>query len=189
MNFGFILGRLNRLKYKARDGVQTVMKANIVDALKLNNYVLINYRHPEVQSLINFYMSYYDTRRKGASVHSPRSYLPGNGWLVKTADRISISYDHVGKKVMFHVNRAVIQKEDKRNLVYYWFQQRSRLLTSEYLVKWYLFWDSPTLNRTDAALMRLTVALPDDADTARYDTYLVEFVKNFCPLLEEYIPS
>jgi EpsI family protein len=174
---------------KARDEVQTAMEANIVDALKLNNYVLINYRHPEVQSPINFYMAYCDTRSKGASVHSPRSCLPGNGWLVQTTDRISISYDHDGKEVMFHVNRAVIQKEDKRNLVYYWFQQRGRMLANEYLVKWYLFWDSRSLNRTDDALVRLAVALPGDADTAQYDAYLVEFVKNFYPLLEGYIPS
>src|SRR5438034_8174067 len=40
-----------------------------------------------------------------------------------------------------------------RSLVYYWFQQRGRDMTNEYLVKWYLFWDSLTRSRSDGAMV------------------------------------
>jgi EpsI family protein len=59
------------------------------------------------------------------------------------------------------VNRTVIALGESRQLVYYWFQQRGRVLTNEYLVKWYLFWDSLTRNRSDGSLVRLIVSLPE----------------------------
>ena len=67
------------------------------------------------------------------------------------------------------VNRALIQYGPQRQLVYYWFQQRGRVITNEYLVKWYLFWDSLTRNRSDGALVRLTVPLPEGSVEAQAD--------------------
>ncbi len=58
------------------------------------------------------------------------------------------------------VNRVVIQQGSTRQLVYYWFQQRGRDITNEYLVKWYLFWDSLTRRRTDGALVRVITPIP-----------------------------
>lgn len=52
---------------------------------------------------------------------------------------------------------------DERMLVYYWFMQRGRYLTNEYLVKWYIFWGSITQQRTDGALVRLVMPVPDPA--------------------------
>ena len=53
------------------------------------------------------------------------------------------------------VNRVVIAKGSSRQLVYYWFDQRGRQMTNEYGVKWMIFWDALTRNRTDGALVRL----------------------------------
>ena len=62
------------------------------------------------------------------------------------------------------VNRVIIGLGDDRQLVYYWFAQRGRMLTNEYLVKWYIFWDALTRNRTDGALVRLTTFV-DESDS------------------------
>jgi hypothetical protein len=40
------------------------------------------------------------------------------------------------------VNRVLIQKDRQKQLVLYWFKQRDRILSNEYLVKLYLFWDA-----------------------------------------------
>ena len=52
------------------------------------------------------------------------------------------------------VNRVVISQGDERQLVYYWFKQRDRTVTNEYLVKWYMLWDSLFRSRSDGALVR-----------------------------------
>ncbi len=49
------------------------------------------------------------------------------------------------------VNRAVIVHGDERELMYYWFPQRGRDITNDYLLKWYLLWDAITRDRTDGA--------------------------------------
>jgi EpsI family protein len=76
-----------------------------------------------------------------------------------------------------------------RQLVYYWFQQRSRIITNEYLAKWYLFWDSLTRNRSDGALVRLVVPLGDGEQTSNADTDLAQFAAELAPTLEEYVPQ
>jgi EpsI family protein len=73
------------------------------------------------------------------------------------------------------VNRALIQLGAQQQLVYYWFQQRGRVITNEYVAKWYLFWDALTRNRTDGALVRLVVALPLGRSPSAADQQLTEF--------------
>ena len=58
------------------------------------------------------------------------------------------------------VNRVVIQQGESRMLVYYWFQQRGRVITNEYAAKWYMFVDALTKQRTDCALVRLMTVVP-----------------------------
>ena len=83
----------------------------------------------------------------------------------------------------------MIQKGESRQLVYYWFQQRGRDLWSEYLVKWFIFWDALTRNRTDGALVRLTTALAPGEDLAEADERLTTFAALARMELERYIPG
>ena len=86
-------------------------------------------------------------------------------------------------------NRLLIRKGEYGQLVYYWFDQRGRNITNEYLVKWYLFWDSLTLGRTDGALVRLTTTLQPGEDVAKADKRLTEFARLINPTLSQYIPE
>jgi EpsI family protein len=88
-----------------------------------------------------------------------------------------------------HVNRAVIQQGDQQQLVYYWFQQRGRNITSEYLVKWYMFVDSVTRRRTDGALVRLVTPIGKGESLAAGDSRLVEFSAGVLPMLDAYLPD
>ncbi len=88
-----------------------------------------------------------------------------------------------------NVNRAIIEYGTERQLVYYWFQQRGRVITNEYLVKWYLFWDSLTRSRTDGALVRLITRMPDSDLDGAADRELAELASAIAPMLEEYVPG
>lgn len=74
-------------------------------------------------------------------------------------------------------------------MVYYWFQQRGRAVTNEYVVKWLIFWDSLTRNRTDGALVRLVVPVPDGVELAAAESQLVEFLRDFHGVLGRHIPD
>ena len=87
------------------------------------------------------------------------------------------------------VNRLLIQKGEDRQLVYYWFQQRGRVMTNEYLIKWYLFWDALTMNRSDGALVRLITPSPRGEDLATADQRMTGFLQRVVGRLPKYIPD
>jgi EpsI family protein len=168
-------------------GTQERMEQNYVDALKFDDYLLADYAAAALTP-VNLYVAYYASQRKGASVHSPRTCIPGGGWKIRELTTHEI--DGVSLKDQpLRVNRTLIQRGDDRQLVYYWFQQRGRVLTNEYLVKWYLFWDALTRSRTDGALVRLTTPIPAGADPPEADAVLSAFAQAVAKPLERFIPN
>jgi EpsI family protein len=87
------------------------------------------------------------------------------------------------------VNRALVELGSQRQLVYYWFLQRGRIITSEFVVKWYLFWDAVTRHRTDGAMVRLVTSVPLGSNEAAADRELTEFATRIAPQLPAYVPN
>jgi EpsI family protein len=133
-------------------------------------------------------VAYYASQRKGSSIHSPRSCIPGGGWRITEFTRRSFPEISIGKDNLT-VNRLVIQMGTTKQLVYYWFLQRGRIITNEYLVKWYLFWDALTRNRTDGALVRLTTTVSSESDIDEADRELTDFAKTISLDLSKYVPD
>lgn len=165
-------------------GKQDSLEQIYLDQLKLDDYVITNYRNDK-DRVVNFYVAYYASQRKGQSAHSPRSCIPGGGWKMTELS----TYQVPGLDKPLFVNRTVIKLGDAKQVVYYWFQQRGRNLTNEYMVKWYIFWDAMTKNRTDGALVRLTTPIGKDESVEDGDKRLAEFTREFHPLMGEYIPG
>lgn len=168
-------------------GKRGSLESIYLDALKLSDYIIADYTG-KGQRPVNFYVAYYDTQRKGVSAHSPKSCLPGGGWRIREFDQKAIDGATVAGKPLM-VNRTVIQMGEVRQLVYYWFQQRGRVITNEYLVKWYLFWDALTRQRTDGALVRLTTIVPPGQDISESDRLLQSFARDVNTELGKYIPE
>lgn len=158
-----------------------------LDVLKLDDYIISDYSNGEGER-VNFYAAYYASQRSGESAHSPRSCIPGGGWLIKDLSQINITAAEINGGPL-KVNRLIIRKGDFVQLVYYWFQQRGRNITGEYAVKWYLFWDALTKNRTDGALIRLTTFVPPGKDIREADRVLKKFTGDVVPVLNKYIPD
>ena len=163
------------------------MEQIYIDALKFDDYLLADYTSGQ-SGPVNLYIAYYGSQRKGESVHSPRSCIPGGGWRIQSHDQVDIKDVNISG-VPLRVNRILIQKRDTVEVVYYWFQERKRIITNEYLVKWFLFWDSLTRHRTDGALVRLTADVEPGEDVAEVDRRLESFARDISGLLPAYIPD
>jgi len=159
-----------------------------LDILKLDEYVMADYRRPQDNGRVNFYVAFYESQSKGASVHSPRSCIPGGGWEISDLSEVSVDgIDANGHPL--NVNRVVIQRGSAKQLVYYWFDQRGRQMTNEYLVKWMIFWDALTRNRTDGALVRVTTMVPPGEDLATADQRLSDFLREIYPTVSTFVPD
>lgn len=169
-------------------GRNDYLSQKYLDELKLTDYVIINFVQPEAKIGVNFYSAYYQSQRKGAVVHSPRSCIPGDGWQITQFEQRDFPSMMVEGQPL-QVNRAIIEKGDNRQLVYFWFQQRGRDITNEYMVKWYLFYDAITMNRTDGALIRLVTAVDKAEDIGKADHRLQAFMKDLIPEMSPYLPG
>jgi exosortase D (VPLPA-CTERM-specific) len=163
------------------------MEGIYLDTLKLDDYLLADYANNAGRS-VNLYMAYYNSQRKGDAVHSPRSCMPGGGWQLRDFDQRVLSGVTVNGRAL-RVNRTLIELGNQRQLVYYWFQQRGRVITNEFAVKWYLFWDALTLHRTDGALVRIITTLPPGGGEAEADRQLSDFAAGIAPDLQRFIPN
>ena len=168
-------------------GTRDQMEQIYVDALKFDDYIIGNYSDGG-GAPVNFYVAYYGSQSKGESVHSPRACIPGGGWRIKALTQEVLDGVTVNGRPLI-VNRTVIQKGDVAQLVYYWFQQRGRVITNEYLVKWFLFWDALTRNRSDGALVRLTAFVAPGENIQEADRRLTAFAQDVSRVLEPYIPN
>jgi EpsI family protein len=155
-----------------------------LNQLKVDDYLLADFHHA-ADPPVDLWVAYYGSQRKGRSSHSPESCLPGNGWEFVSAGTRRLGSP--GAALM--VNRAVIAHGADRELMYYWFQQRGRVLTNEYVVKWYILWDALTRNRTDGALVRLIAPIPPGETEAAADRDLSEFAGMLARDLPRYVPN
>jgi exosortase D (VPLPA-CTERM-specific) len=163
------------------------MAQSFIDRLHFSEYVIINYQNPEGKK-INFYVAYYESQRKGESIHSPATCLPGNGWSFDQSGTVKIT-DVPGKHGTYEVNRALMQLGSNKQITYYWFPARGRILHNAYQLKIYNFWDSLTQQRTDGALVRLITPVYEDEKLTDAETRLQNFVRDVAPVLDEYIPG
>ncbi|MEM7173054.1 MAG: VPLPA-CTERM-specific exosortase XrtD [Pseudomonadota bacterium] len=169
-------------------GQDLAMDERFVNALGVDDYVLANFDRDWEETGVNFYVAFYNSQQKGRAVHSPQSCIPGDGWQIENFSRRQV--EGTGPQLEgLPVNRVIISKGDLKQLVYYWFPQRERILTNEYMVKWYLFWDAITRNRTDGAMVRVVTPIigPDGLDAA--EQKLEQFTRSVYPELVQYLPS
>jgi EpsI family protein len=154
----------------------------------MDDYLLADFTRAGERAAVNFFAVYYNDQSSGRAVHSPRACIPAGGWaIVESAER-TLPGVTAGQEAL-RVNRAVIQKGDARQVVYYWFQQRGRVITSEYGAKWFILLDSLRRSRTDGSLVRLVTVVAPGENLERADARLTAFAGAIAPKLTAFIPD
>lgn len=133
---------------------------------------------------VSLYVGYYESQTQGRTIHSPKNCLPGGGWeplasqvaQVETAD--GSTYD---------VNRYILQRDDERALVLYWYQGRGRVESNEYRVKFDLLRDAALKGRTDEALARIVVPITGSEEVAFKKA--VDLAELVIPVLNTALPD
>jgi exosortase D (VPLPA-CTERM-specific) len=164
-------------------GRTSMLDPEIEHGLGLEDYILSDYAKLDGKT-VNLYVAYYATQRKGESPHSPLVCIPGSGWSIANLERTSF-----GIGAEHPLNRAIIERNGSKQLVYYWYEERGRRIASEYWSKWYLLFDAVTKDRSDGALVRLiTPVLPGEPERDA-DDRLQSFMQDLLPNLSGYLPT
>ncbi len=176
-------------------GKEFGLEQNILDVLKLSDYMMRVYvprnddsgasrLTPHDAVPVWLYVGYYQTQRTGATYHSPKNCLPGSGWQFVEAEQVAVPIQGAG---FLTINKVLIQKGLDKQVILYWYQDRGRVIASEYAAKGYLIWDAMTNNRTDGALVRISVPVTTTAERASQQA--VAFLQDFWPVLQDYMPE
>jgi exosortase D (VPLPA-CTERM-specific) len=152
--------------------------------LGLDDYILSDYSRSDGK-MVNLYVAYYASQRKGESPHSPIVCIPGGGWAITNLEQKN--YVNLGEERL--LNRVIIEKGSVKEVVYYWFDERGRKIANEYWAKFYLLADAIVKNRTDGALVRLTTQVLPGESERDADHRLQTFMQDAVPKLSEYLPS
>jgi len=154
------------------------------DILKADDTLTRWYTSPEGGA--NLFIAFFKTQRQGQSPHSPKNCLPGTGWQPSETGRIDVPIEGADGGSI-HINQYVVAKGSAQDVVLYWYQTQGRVIADEFAAKFYLISDSIRHHRSDTALVRVVVPIPQDR-TKQAEQVGTDFVKAFYPVVKAYLP-
>jgi len=168
------------------EGRMSSLDPAVAKVLGADDYVSASYVAPEGDP-VQFFSAWYATQTEGEGIHSPEVCLPVGGWEVFSIDpyRVDMSGTPYG---VFTLNRAVIQKGESKQLVYYWFEERGRRMTNDIRAKLSVLWDGVMRGRTDGALVRFVTPIGPREDVAAADARIQGFMRRLLPKLPSFVP-
>ncbi len=160
--------------------------AEVVNLLGVDDYIDYGYKNSDGR-LVSLYVGFYESVGGGKGYHSPKNCLPGGGWGI----------DEIKKVKIFPVNRhgtpvtiaeMIIREGDEYQVVFYWFQNRGRIIASEYWEKIYLVLDALSKKRRDGSFIRLMAYAPD-GNIEKTEALLKNFAELAMAELDKYLPG
>jgi EpsI family protein len=178
--------QLGEWKCAKRDQMTDDVLAN----LGVTDYLICDYGRAEPPIHVGVYVGYHQSQVRqggggagGGQIHPPSHCLPGSGWdiIASSKERVELPGLPGGSAL---VNRLVIAKGEARQLVYYWYQERGRVIADDWMKIVWLFWDRARLQRTDGSLVRFTIPMARDGDEAAERAF-----REIAPLITADLPS
>lgn len=148
------------------EGADQVLAESEVEVAAMDRYLYRSYGAPDPADAgipwFSLYIGYYGSQAQGRTIHSPKNCMPGAGWEALNDQETTVTTASGEAPA----NRYILQRDDERVLVLYWYQGRGRVQANEYLVKLDLLRDSALYGRSEEALVRIVVPLESSEEEA-----------------------
>jgi exosortase D (VPLPA-CTERM-specific) len=167
-------------------GQAQFLDSDIERVLNADDYFSGAYVAPSEAAPVDLFVAWYEKQTEGSGIHSPEVCIPVGGWEVSEWRPVDVVIEGVEP---FRANRAVIRRGLEQQLVYYWFEQRGRRMTSDYAAKAVTILDSLTIGRTDGGLVRVITPIGATEPEAAADARLERFLAGALPELSRFVPD
>lgn len=158
----------------------------VLKMLGVDDYIQYNYTD-EPHPPINLYAGYYKAVGVNGGYHSPKNCLPGSGWGIDAVKQVVLQSGIEGMSESV-VSEMLIRNGSDYQVVLYWYQNRGRIIASEYWEKIYLVLDALFKGRRDGTFVRImTVAQNGDIKAA--EDRVKHFAEQVLPLLADHLPG
>ena len=171
-----------------------LMDEGTIDNLGVTDYFLCNFENPEFSGMVGVYLGYHASqiREEGGgpgvnTIHPPAHCLPGSGWDIIDNRLVELDFQGLPQNPAT-ARRLVIARGDDRQLTYYWYQSRGRVISQDWKKILYVGFDRAVRSRTDGSLVRFTVPI-HRKDEARAEASFYELAPRIIALLPAYVPD
>ena len=137
-------------------GEQHVLSAPVLESLGTDDYYNSILFNNDLEITAYLLISWYDHQTTQHAAHAPTSCLLGGGYEIMEKRVLRPQPNSIRN---FAVSQILLEKNNHRILSNFWLMQRGRIVTSEWLNKWYLIQDALMKQRTDGALVRIEMAI------------------------------
>lgn len=162
-------------------GRQTRIDPKELEVLGTDDYLLADYIKPG-QPSISLYMLYYPQQdsTSNQAVHTPTVCIPSGGWSVQDTQQRVVPMDDPAttQSRPLIVNRLRISKGEVHQLVYYWYVQPGRSLTSSGATRAYTLINGLMTRHTNGGLVRLVTTIGKDENEDKAETRMMDFMKD-----------
>lgn len=169
-------------------GTMQSLDPDVERVLGASDYVNATYIAAGERSYVNVFSAWYEKQTEGSGIHSPEVCLPVGGWEIFSLAPHTVNMPN-SPYGSFQVNRAVIQKGMSKQLVYYWFEQRGKRMTNDYLAKVSVVWDSLTIGRSDGAIVRFVTPIEEGETEAEAEDRMLRLIDLTLNRLPKFIPE
>ena len=160
--------------------------SEVLKMLGVDDYIQYNYNDAS-NSRINLYAGFYKAVGVSGSYHSPKNCLPGGGWGIDSVKKVVLQAGIEGKNQSV-VSEMLIRNGADYQVVLYWYQNRGRIIASEYWEKIYLVVDALLKGRRDGTFVRI-MTVAQDGDIIGAEERVKLFAEQVLPMFEEYLPG
>ena len=159
---------------------------DVIEMLGVDDSIQFTYQNP-AGKIVSLYVGYYSAVGVTGAYHSPKNCLPGGGWGIDAITPHSLATGIEGESNSV-VSEMLIRNGDKYQIVQYWFQNRGRIIASEYWEKVYLVLDAISLKRRDGTFVRI-ISTVQGTDFMSTSEEISAFSEQVMTLLESYLPG
>ncbi|MDJ0849693.1 MAG: EpsI family protein [Myxococcota bacterium] len=172
------------------------MDAKIQKNLGVTDFLLCDFGNRERSEIVNVYVGYHasQVREEGGgagenAIHPPAHCLPGSGWDIIENDSVPLDFTELPQPGA-NVKRLIIAKGEARQLVYYWYQSRGRVISDDWKKIVYVGLDRATKGRTDGSLVRFTMPIrKQQGDVERAEASFRSLAPRILGPLGDYVPE
>jgi len=170
------------------------MSEKVERNLGVTDYLICRFTTPEDRTGVEVYLGYHASQVREAgggasenSIHPPAHCLPGSGWDIISnrtvpLDMPGLPGEHPTAK------RVVIAKDNARQLVYYWYQSRGRVISQDWKKIVYVALDRALKQRTDGSLVRFTIPVVQNNES-RADEAFRDLAPRIVSSLSQFVPE
>jgi EpsI family protein len=168
------------------------MTPDVISNLGVTDYLLCNYRREH--EIAGVYVGYHKSqvREEGGgsgenAIHPPAHCLPGSGWDIIKNEIVPLDMPGMPTRPG-PVKRLIVARGEARQLTYYWYQSRGRVVSEDWKKVLYVGYDRATKSRTDGSLVRFTVPV-FRGDEEAAEALFRDLAPRVLALLPEYVPE